>query len=77
MFRNVLLATNLSLTKTFSGNGLIPIPVRLELQDIPDRPGNMTKIFDTDESRTMYKDHLDYVIALNPPVITGCVDCML
>jgi len=56
------------LKKTLSGNGLIPIPVRLELQDIPDT-GNMTKIFDTDQSWTMYKDHLDYVIALNPPVL--------
>ena len=56
------------LKKTLSGNGLIPIPVRLELHDIPDT-GNMTKIFDTDQSWTMYKDHHDYVIALNPPVL--------
>jgi len=56
------------LKKTLSGNGLISIPVRLELHDIPDT-GSMIKIFDTDQSWTVYKDHQDYVIALNPPVL--------
>lgn len=56
------------LKKTFPGSGLISIPVRLELHGIPDT-GNMTKIFDTDQSWSMYKDHHDYVIALNPPVL--------
>jgi len=56
------------LQKTISGNGSTTIRIRLELQDIPD-PGTMTKIFDTDESWSLYAGQDEYIMALTPPVL--------
>jgi|WetSurMetagenome_2_1015567.scaffolds.fasta_scaffold07409_4 hypothetical protein len=54
--------------KTASDSASITFNIRLELHDIPDT-GNMKKIFDTDDSWSMYKDDNDYIIALNPPAL--------
>jgi hypothetical protein len=56
------------LRRTDSGPGSVTVHIRLELQDIPDT-GKMRKIFDTEESWSMYKDGNDFVMALNPPVL--------
>jgi len=56
------------LEKTPSGNGSITIHIRLELHDIPDIE-KMRKIFDTDQSWSMYLDNDEYVMALNPPIL--------
>jgi hypothetical protein len=60
------------LEHTLSGNGSITIHIRLELHPIPDTK-NMRKIFDTDESWSMYVDHNEYVMVLNPPVLKNQV----
>jgi len=56
------------LKKNISESGSITIPIRLELYDIPDT-GGMTKIFDTDQSWSMYRGDHEYIIALNPPIL--------
>lgn len=43
------------------------IKVRLELNNIP--APEMTKIFDTDESWSMFVNNDEYFVALNPPVL--------
>jgi hypothetical protein len=43
------------------------IKVRLELNNIP--APKMTKIFDTDESWSMFVNNDEYFVALNPPVL--------
>jgi hypothetical protein len=54
--------------KTNSDSASITFNIRLELHDVPDT-GNMKKIFDTDDSWSMYKHDNDYIIALNPPAL--------
>jgi hypothetical protein len=57
-----------SFLKPISGNGSITIHLRVELHDIPDI-GKMRKIFDTDQSWSMYIDQNEYVMTLNPPIL--------
>jgi len=54
--------------KTNLDSASITFNIRLELHDIPDT-GDMEKIFDTDDSWSMYKQDNDYIIALNPPAL--------
>jgi hypothetical protein len=56
------------LKKAASGNGSLTLHIRLELNGIPDT-GEMTKIFDTDQSWSMYRNNHEYFMALNPPVL--------
>jgi hypothetical protein len=47
------------------------IKVRLELNNIP--APIMTKIFDTNESWSMFVNDDEYFVALNPPVLNKCI----
>jgi hypothetical protein len=54
------------LKQTLSERGSIALQIRLELDEIPDT-GKMRKIFDTEQSWSLYADRDEYVMALNPP----------
>jgi hypothetical protein len=56
------------LEKSIAGNGKITFHIRFELHDIPDTD-TMTKIFDTDDSWSMYADKDGYIMKLSPPVL--------
>jgi hypothetical protein len=54
--------------KTASDSASVTVNIRLDVHDIPDI-GHMKKIFDTDDSWSMYRHDNDYIIALNPPLL--------
>lgn len=58
------------LNRTPSGSSSLTLRIRLELDDLPDT-GKMTKVFDTDQSWSLYLDHDDYLMALNPAGLKG------